>query len=134
MVALDISRTAVYFTVSAGNYAIVRGGNFKVIILSFRIIAPFVELGRYGLRFIQMNIALVFFVFKSQTISSPAGKSGAFLRDGSEVNSSATISPVSFYIRHAIFLEILAAIAAAVYAADFFARIIYADYFANTAA
>src|SRR3972149_2995264 len=111
MVALDISRTAVYFTVSAGNYAIVRGGNFKVIILSFRIIASFVELGRYSLRFIQMNVALVFFVFKSQTISSPAGKSGSFLRNFIEVNGSSIISPRLGTPRHLIPLEILATIA-----------------------
>ena len=125
-----IAGIAIYFVVGAFNRSARGNGNGKVIILACHIAATFVEISRYGFIFVQSNVTLVFFIFKGQT-TSPAGKSGAFFRDGFEVSQTAT--PASFGIL-ANFFVILAAITAAVYSPVFFPRILSAGIDANNLA
>ena len=74
MLAGRIAGIAIYFTVGAFNRSTRRNFNLKVIIFSFRIATAFVKAGVYSLCAIQNDIALVFFIFKSQAISSPAAE------------------------------------------------------------
>ena len=120
---------ATYFTVSSGNRSALGNSDRKIVIFPFRITAAFVKAGVYGFVAIQSDITLVFFVFKSQAIASPAAKSGTFLRNGFKVSRSASFT--AFRLIFAILLETFTAIASAVYLTRFFTGILTDGYYTD---